>query len=177
MKFARVLMLFTVTVVLALSLSVVAQASGEKDVVPVTAQVVKEAAGTDISAEPIARSVDDPWAPERQMIQDLKEMAIQQIAAVEAQIAVLQPGDPSVVTLEKEIQNIKIQTELQVLEIRLSVAQQRGMTRHIEEITEAIRCLREEPSGEPVKVVERADAVRPVTTTQPDQVKKRAISK
>ena len=63
MKFARVLMLFTVTVVLALSLSVVAQASGEKDVVPVTAQVVKEAAGTDISAEPIARSDDDPWAP------------------------------------------------------------------------------------------------------------------
>jgi hypothetical protein len=82
-----------------------------------------------------------------------------------------------VIALEKEIQNIKIQTELQVLEIRLSVAQQRNMTRHIEEITEAIRCLREEPSTEPVKVVEREDAVRPVTTTQPEVIKKKAVSK
>jgi len=176
MKSLRIVVLLGLVAVATVGFSVHSATSGEEDVVQ--AKVELATGRADAAARTsVRRPADDPWAPERLMIKQLREDAILRIQAIEAQIADLEPGDPGRDSLEKQIRDIKRATELQVLEIRLAVAQERGMTRHVREITEAIRCLREEDNGSRGKVVERRDEVRATSTTQPDQIKKKPVTK
>lgn len=83
-------------------------------------------------------------SPELRRIMDVAEKAIAQISDLEQRMQLLDGSQMA--ELQKQAEQIKKDAEIEILKIRLEIAQQRNDTKNIQEIEEAIDLLENPPS-------------------------------
>ena len=133
---------------------------------PVSAGAVTQ----DAQAQPAERIPAGEWAAEREEIERLRSEASDRIAEIEARLESEDLIAAERVSLHRQVGDIKLETEIRVQEIRLSVAESRGMTRHAEEIRKALDSLRGLDAEEETGVIDRPEsAPAPGEIIEPDQ--------
>jgi hypothetical protein len=152
--FTRILVLFAVLTVFAAVPALSADAhQTEVQASEVSPDVTGgEETGGQVAEEPLP----DEWAAERQQVEDIRADAARRIAAIEAQLASPELTSAERLALQKEIGDVKVSSEIRIQEIRLAVAEERGMTRQAEEIRQALECLRNLDAPSQASTVDRS---------------------
>lgn len=167
----RISVILTIVTLLAAAGSVIA-ADGEPARVQAAELVSGGIVTGEVQEQPVERTVPDAWVAEREEIERLRAEAGNRIAAIEDRLQNADLTGQERVSLHGEVGSIKIETEIRVQEIRLSVAEERGMTRHVEEIRQALESLRNLDAPVEAKVVERPESTQaPGQIVEPDQGK------
>ena len=165
----RILMLCAVVALFAAAGSALA-ADGEAVQARAAEPVAAEAVPEEAQMQPAGEALDEEWSAERREIDMLRSEAAGRIAGIEERLANEDLTSAEQASLHKEVGDIKLETEIRIQEIRLSVAEARGMTRHAEEIREALEALRNLEAPREAGVVERDEtAPVPGEIIEPDQ--------
>jgi hypothetical protein len=160
--------------VLALSALVAAgtalAADGDAAKVEAAEPIAVEAVAQDAEAQPVEEALPDAWAAEREEIERLRTEADARIADIEYRLENEEFTGEERTALQRQVGDIKVETEIRIQEIRLSVAEARGMDRRAEEIRKALEALKNLDAPEEAGVVDRPQsAPAPGEVIEPDQ--------
>jgi hypothetical protein len=157
--FTRILVFFAALTVFA------AVPALSADAEPTAVQASEVSPDVTGAVEAVSQEAEEPlldeWAAERQQVQDIRAEAARGIAAIEAQLDSADLTDAERLALHKEIGDIKVDSEIRIQEIRLAVAEARGMTRQAEEIRQALECLRNLDAPVEAVTVDRSAELAP----------------
>jgi hypothetical protein len=106
-------------------------------------------------------------SPELLPILEAEEAAVKQINELKQQIETTDPA--RVAELQKKIEEIKWNTEIQILKIRLGIAQKRNDTRNVEQIQKALWHLENPPQI----VEDKASRITRETSIKEQEAKER----
>ena len=138
--------------------------------VSIAEPISAEAVPLDAGAEPAEETATDTWTAERSEIERLRADASNRIAEIKYRLEDEDLAGEEKTALQRQVGDIKIETEIRVQEIRLSVAERRGMTRQAEEIRKALESLRNLDAPAEKGVVDRPEsAPAPGNIVRPDQ--------
>jgi hypothetical protein len=119
-------------------------------------------AGDEAEVQAVGKALPEDWAAEREMVAAIRAEAAGRIAAIEARLTSPDLSDAERADLCREIGDLKINSEISVQEIRLAVAEDRGMTREAQEIRRALENLRNLDAPRETGTVDRAAEQAPV---------------
>jgi hypothetical protein len=157
-------------VVLFLAAGAAFAADGEAAKIKAAEPVSAEAVAQDAEAQPVEEGAPGAWAAERKEIEGLRAEADDRIADIQYRLENEDLTGEERTSLHRQVGEIKVETEIRIQEIRLSVAEARGMTRHAEEIRKALESLKNLDGPEETGVVERPEsAPAPGRIIEPDQ--------